>query len=294
MQIDRESALRAAHEALKDVVASYSLEGRSTVAASLKSALKRRFSDRFDERSIGFLSFRDFLKDAEARGIVQLQRAPGGDLEAMLPGAPPQRSRGTAEVHSSTSFVRADIWRAFVDWNPGWTRLYDAEADRAVMFPETTTPFDPPEWSVQRDAAQRQPERFREIEPISMDTQLEWMRAFAREVRDQTSRELLQSALQSSRPFGAFVRQVNIFPETRLQWHRFRLDNVLAVVAAWVQRNNLTIQFQENRPRETAPSGKTTADVSEAAVRARLRAIIDRMPLSDLLRLEIPVGYILD
>jgi Uncharacterised protein family (UPF0158) len=293
MQIDREPAIRAAFDALRDIVTTFTAEGRPTVAASLKSALQRRFDNNFDQRSIGFYSFRDFLREAEARGVVELRDARGGDLEAVLPGATQSAEKGQ-EKSGSAALLRGDFWKAFLDWKVGWRRVYDVQEDRALMFPETATPFDRADWSLYREAVLRQPERFRSIDPIGMETQLEWMRAFQRDIDDPASKTLLQSALESSRPFGTFARLVNNLPEIRARWHRYRLDRVAAVASSWAQRNYLTIEFlQSPQPKISAPA-KTATESGEGAVRARIHAIIDRMTLSDLLRLEIPISYLLD
>src|SRR5438270_5846458 len=83
MQFDRNSALEAALKELDEIVRERFRARRPTVAATLKAELQRRFNGRFDERAIGFAGFRDFLKEAEARHVVTLRRAAGGDVEAV-------------------------------------------------------------------------------------------------------------------------------------------------------------------------------------------------------------------
>jgi uncharacterized protein UPF0158 len=300
MQVDRDAALKAGLEALVLVVQERFSGGRSTVAAALKAELQRRFNGRFDERVMGFFSFRDFLKEAEQRRLVKLRLAAGGDIEAIPPGAPERALATVAPGQPSAEgavYIRPDIWQAFVDWRPNWIRAYDLQQDRAVMVPATATPFDAPDWIEFRKALAAYPDRFRAIEPIAMERQLAWMNELIDQTQDQSIRDVLRSALDSERPFGAFARAAASIPEIKSRWNRTLQERVYSITREWMERNRLLLDLvQERRPRtinssSQVPSGSSA---SEQEIRSRVHAAIDRMPIAELKRIELPIEYLLD
>src|SRR5579872_1490983 len=285
MQFDRDAALQASFDELAKVVRERFREGRSTVAAALKAELQRRFAGRFDQTAIGYVSFRDFLKDAEARSLIRTRRARGGDVEAVPPDVVDQPASASTLPLESSTFVRPDVWRAFVDWRPNWVRAYDLQQDRAVMYPASASPFDAPEWIEMRRSAADFPDRFKAIEPIAMDVQLRWITDFVETIADAGTRDQLKATLDSPRPFGAFARALQAVPEIKAEWNRTREAQVLSYLRDWMDRNKLTLNLIEERPSKptegaTAPSQASTA--TEQQIRAVLHAAIDRMPLADL------------
>jgi hypothetical protein len=295
MQFDRNAALEAALKELDEIVRERFRARRPTVAATLKAELQRRFNGRFDERAIGFAGFRDFLKEAEARHVVTLRRAAGGDVEA-VPYAVADAAAEPGDAGAPpAAFMRPDLWRTFVDWKPNWTRLYDVAKDRAVMFPTAATPFDAPEWSELRKSVAENPENYLAIEPINAEAQLTWLREFVAQLQDVPTRGVLQSAIGSDRPFGTFARLIETMPDVKARWHRFRLERVLALARDWMDRSGIRITLTEERKELPAERGRASGgEVNEQAVRARLHAAIDRMPVAELLRIELPIGYVLD
>jgi hypothetical protein len=64
-----------------------------------------------------------------------------------------------------------------------------------------------------------------------------------------------------------------------------------------MEHKGLRIALTEERKDLPAVRGRPTTgfgEVNEQAVRARLHAAIDRMPVAELLRIELPIGYLLD
>jgi len=296
MQFDREAALQASFDELTKIVRERFREGRSTVAAALKAELQTRFGGRFNQAAIGYDSFRDLLKDAEARQLIRLRTASGGDLEALPPEVPAQQAAPSTAIAEAGTYIRPDVWRAFVDWRQNWTRVYDLERDRAVMFPATPSPFDATEWIEMRQSSTEHPDRYKAIEPIAMDVQLRWMREFVDAIPEDAAREQLRAALDTQKPFGTFARAAQSLPDVKTRWNRAREERVLALVRAWMQRNGLTLSVvQERRPRAAETTQPTpSAGASEQQLRTALHAAIDRMPLAELKRIELPVGYFVD
>jgi len=298
MQGDRDAALRVGLDELVLAVQERFRAGRPAVAAALKSDLQRRFNGRFDERVMGLFSFRDFLKEAEARRLIRLRWAAGGDLEALPPGLtePPVAAATQSDTGpQGTVYIRPDIWRAFVDWRPNWTRAYDRQQDRAVMFPASATPFDAAEWVEARASLAAHPDRFRLIEPIAMEKQLAWMNELIDQIPEVATRDLLRSAIDTNRPFGAFARSVAALPEVKARWNQVMQERVFAIAREWMEKNGLRLDLvQERRPRPGAAAPESTPRSSEQEIRARVHAAIDRMPIAELKRIELPIAYLLD
>ena len=113
---------------------------RPCLGATLKPKLCNRG---FDEKSIGFRKFGDFLRAAEASGYVKLSKTIGGDI-AIVPattaGVPPSPPAVLAPSLSKTPTplvpptliatnvplrVRQDLWNAFNSIAGTW--VYDPE-----------------------------------------------------------------------------------------------------------------------------------------------------------------------
>jgi hypothetical protein len=303
-----EAALNAGLELVGTAVQDIHNRGRRALAAALKPEMQRR-NPQFDERLLGFTSFRAFLKEAEGRGIIKLIQTPAGHLEAF----PPEHVEERQVIHLQTRpsqrarLIRRDLWACFMDWTPGWRRVYNTELREAVMFPEEETPFDRRDHREARTLWRAHPERFRDIDPIGSETQRAWIREFGESIVDAVARTYVLAVAQSSQPFRDFGRALRTLPGLSSHWHQFRIGKVAEAIDAWTARNGLDLDYWE--PQEpsveggagtsSAPSGQTHADESgsgmpnEAAVRLQVHAIVDRLPLSELLQLRLPLAYTL-
>ncbi len=312
MRNDDNAARELAFRLLARVVAEYIETGRRPRGAGLKPELQRRTGG-FSESLIGYESFGAFLEAAAENGFVQLHRIPGGDIEVSLPGAEPSHSEAPVPHPSSEvarpKFIRRDFWRCFLDWTPGWVRLYDSHSDKAVMFPENPSPFDNPEHVRLRTAWQSAPHSFVTIPPISMEKQLSWMQEFASAL-EEPSRSPLTKALAAARPFGAFTQLVRETPGLARDWSSFRAGRITEFISQWLNDHQLKASI-EAPPLTTGPTERSARaeirrpgggffaervapnQTAEDMVRTRLHQVIDRMTLADLLRLSVPVQYLI-
>jgi len=188
--------------------------------------------------------------------------------------------------------VRRDLWKAFFDWTPGLTRVYDRQRDRALHFPEAPNPLERPEVTALRSEVEADPDQFVEIKPIGMDAQLAWMNDFAKGVDDEGLRQALHIALMSERPIPAFNRLVRADPTIGREWYARRVSEVESVIADWQEAHGL--QFAPHAPRDegekpsgtlATPAAAPPAGTEIEEVRARLHAAIDRMAMADMLNL---------
>jgi hypothetical protein len=311
MRNDDNAARELAFRLLARVVTEYIETGRRPRGAALKPELQRRTGG-FSESLIGYESFGAFLEAAAENGFVQLHRIPGGDIEVSLPGSEPTRSEIPLPIlnpePARSGYIRRDLWRCFLDWTPGWIRLYDPQNDKAVMFPENPSPFDNPEHIRLRTAWKSAPHSFVAISPISMEKQLAWMREFANTL-EEPSRSALAKALGGGRPFAAFTQLVRETPGLARDWSSFRVVRVSELISQWLNDHQLKASI-EAPPLTAAPAERGTrteirrsssfraerlsgTQTTEDVVRTRLHQAIDRMTLADLLRLSVPAQYLI-
>jgi hypothetical protein len=288
----------SAFQLLRDIVTEYYGGGRRTFAAALKPELQRRTFGGFNEILLGFPTFRHFLFGARDEGFVQLELV-GDDLAALPVGQPAPLPRFSVRPIRPGSGIRPELWRAFVDWTPGLMRLYSKATDEVVSFPEIASSIELTEHTRAREAYRTNPTAFVSISPISREVTLDWMRRFAASLEDHTARVALEAALGTDRPIGAFSALVRLSPTLAQSWHRFRQARVAAQIAEWSRAKGLELKIMEGEEerRPESPS-EVPAEKSEeervATLRQRVHIAVDRMPLGDLLRLAIPLEYIVD
>jgi hypothetical protein len=155
------------------------------------------------------------------------------------------------------------------------------------------------------------PQSFIEIPLISMEKQLVWMQEFASNL-DEPSRSVLLKVLDTARPFGAFTQVVRETPRLTRDWSNFRVERVTQLIAQWLNEHGLKVSMEApplpplvSSPTERAIHRQSRAvdeirtnqiasnEITEQIVRTRLHQVIDRMSLPDLLRLSVPVQYLI-
>jgi Uncharacterised protein family (UPF0158) len=289
--------VQAAFELVGALVLENHAAGRRSYGASLKPELKRRTDNAFDEHSYGFSTFTDFLRAAAGAGVIDIYKAQRGpDHEAVPPGRSPSALAPRADpIPSTVPRVRADIWQGFVDWRTGWTRVYQRSLDRSDWFPTEPLELERAELSAKRKDFQDKPEDYVEITPISFEEQVGWMREFATDVPDESARQVLEFALSRDRPAKEFAAALAGRPTLLRQWRAERIRRVLEVVRAWMAEHSLKFELAEP-PRPVPSVSATSAEspsISRDTIRQLLREAIDRMPESELLRLAIPLEYLI-
>lgn len=286
--------LEQAFKLFADLVRENHLAGRRSYGASLKPQLKRQTDGAFDETAVGFASFGAFMKAAADRGLVELHKAPHGpDSQAVPPNAQPIWDR-SEDPNRDQHRVRHDLWASFVDWRPNMLRLYDRSAGTASMISRRPRRPEPAPISEIRARYDARPSDFVEISPAAFDTQLAWMRAFADDVGDTVIQTKLHAALQAEKPAREFAHAVTEDSEIARSWREQRVRHVVGEIRLWASRHGLKVDpFVEPTPAATerVPVDSDTGRVG--LLRAALHRAIDVMPESELLRISLPVEYML-
>jgi hypothetical protein len=272
---------------------------RASIAAGLKPRIQAISEGQYSDTAFGYGSFRELLKDAASAGIVSLGQTPGGDLDVQLQG---EAAFYSTEI-SPGSQIRPDLWRAAIDWTPALIRYFDRTLGRAVMFP--ALPFsaaDDDSWAEQRKLVANEPSRFVAIDPISEATTLAFMRSFAT-TREGDGQKRLLGALDGSNPASAFTREIRLTPGLAQVWHISRARQVAEHLAEWAKKNDVTVEIVEQRPRREGVPTEKGADALDGRsqepatiefdrVRESVIEAVRRMPVSDLLRLPIPIEFL--
>lgn len=286
----------AAFELLLSVVDDLRVSGRRTFSAGLKPEMQRRSNHGFSEARLGYATFRTFLADAEQRGLVKLtpnSTGPDVTVERLvattpLPTVPSASNRRTR--------IRPDLWKAFVDWREDWRRVYDVGGNRALMFPNEPHPVgELPEYTQVREQVQLAADRYIDISPITQETQVGWMRAFADAESDSAFRAELIAALTTHRPASSFTNHLRTRPQALSRWNRVRQERVEETIAAWAQTAPVTVEYLElvQPMAPTSVRQGATLPAEETQLRAAVQHAVEVMPLADLLRLSIPLEYLI-
>ena len=270
--------------------------GALTYAAGVKARMKQLAEDEypegFSEESLGLPNFRSFLNLALARGIVRLVTTPSGDdFEVFLRDEP---SRPVARR------LRHDLWNAFIHWPDGNARAYDRILNQVVTCPHE---------ELER-LRTSEPTRFVEIPENPRSATRDLMLAFLEQVPAGTPKSRLEEALlDESDPEKKFVDALRGESRLLARWRADQTDHYSRVVEEWAKTHEVSADLYEAKPEPPRVRGASArrhvpashprereAGLSSGEIqvlRARVIAAVQRMPLADLLRMPIPIEYLL-
>lgn len=296
---DEAHALAETLDLLRASVRELIARDRRTTAAAVSLEMRKRSNNTFSPASAGFTKFRDLLYFAEQVGAVTLQPPPnaGGDVE-VFPASAATDSSATVSTQQPRT-VRRDLWQAFVDWSPKWQRAFDTQTNKVIRIPvdsdEGSESAGPLPW-------EKDPVRYRRIVPSTQEDQIRWIDAFIDQLAPGEERDLLTATLDHNRPIAAFAATISDLPDYQKAWRQTLSRNVTTRITEWVLEQQLTIDiYHQPRPvsssrPETISGPRQTSDTQSQPANELRRQVLEavaRMPLSELLRLPIPVEYLL-
>lgn len=279
----------AAFGVLRALARDAAQRGRPCFAASAKPQMAQRLG--YDERALGYETFRELLADAEAAGFIRLTYVQGGDVElgavpvaatassaaSAAPAQPPQQEAPAGRLH-----LRRDFWNAVV--KPG-TWLYDPKNDAVVTQAS----------AVARDDLVPMP-------TADDVVQIGWIEEFVQGL-PKPRQDALGPVLIAAADLDKKLETMRQQPQTvRNSWFNHRSHRVHERLEEWKREHALDVQLLSPRvsrretsfPVRTHPRRQSASSPSEDVVRARLRQAIERMPLAELLRLPIPAEFLID
>lgn len=309
------------------VAARYAARQRS-LGAALKPLLKSESYGRFSEEALGFPRFGDFLREAQRRTVISLHRDTSSpDLEITPFDEPPLASVGPSEagvapepatppqlvaaIKAGSSAARAgsgapggrirrDLWNSFMDWRQGQLRVYDRRAGAATLLPLEPLSLEPPEFAELRERLRGDADGLVTIEPIAMADQLRWMQEFAATRTEPDQKAILGFSLSHGRPLQEFARATRSDPQLERAWLADRTARVAETIARWAEENDVDVNMwsrsepQRTRPPRNARARAVHATASEERLRALVHRAVDRMPASELMRLSLPVEFMVE
>lgn len=294
---------QAAFEHLAETVRGLQSRGQSTMSAGVKPALRYSMPE-FDERRLGFRSFRDFVTAAADAGYVAFGRAERG------PDVVLSVTTTTTSGHKVPELIRRDLWTAFVDWRRDWLRVYDRESERVGWLPANESPHEFQDFAALRRGVAASPERYVSISPLTPNDTQELIRAFVEErIDDAVIQKAFTSANASAKPIRAFIRATQELGLVH-EWRTFRLERVRKVIEEWGNANKLDLDLSANRELLTTARGERAGAnrrriprhasvgqpeaISTQWLRSRVEEAVRRMSRGELMRLPIPIEYLLD
>ena len=292
-------------ETLREIVAEWRAAGRKTTTAGITSVLVSRHL--LDTEALGFSSHQDFWEAAERAGVARRERLPNGHWFVLLPGEdlpndvltpnPPVRGRASLGERR----LPPDLWAALVEWDSRYRRFWDRENRRAFFVPSA------PGW-VPTDLDES---LYAEIQPVTREIQLDWMREFAAQQSGSVG-EALTTALSVDAPIGAFRRALE--SEGLLDsWRRKLRDRVFDRATSWAESHNVSITWMVERDHpvrdlsqrrrvtgaDDAPTSASAVTAAQSTVAAEsvrrlvLRAV-ESMAIDELYSLPLRAHHFLD
>jgi hypothetical protein len=290
-------------------------EGRPPTASELRLRMGALTHGGFKLSALRYRRFRDLLADAEAQDLVVVNSARQGDVAVDFPGLVAGDQRA--------GYMRPDLWKALVDWNPRMTRVWDLEVGRALVLPSEPVLLEPERFARIRALIASEPHRFVSIPHLTVVDQLQMLKGLAAKFHlDLGTRAALDGAFNSDRPMKAALDVLRGYDvDFATSWTNVLRAEALKRAETWkagmpaladvdlfpasaVPREKEILnppassradasQVPSSVLREDARGHVPRTYVTEAALRSLIHAAIDRMSPRELRALVIPVGYLL-
>lgn len=280
-------SISLAMDLLQRTVTNLERQGSTTYAAGVASRMRQTDST-FNVQNYGFKTFKAFLEQAAAAGIVHVSRAPGAsDLTVTSVG--PTVSTDDASSRDGR-YLRHDLWSAStrVDGSPTWWRYDDGQ----LIGPVKNAPQDSASWI--------------ELLPLTRNELVAWMRAFIEMVGDPDKAAGLSAAVATPSGPQAFIAEVRAHQGSARKWGRFYREHVMQRAFSWAEDNSVPrealLQPAANEHHASvAPEAKAQTPHAasrddadyEKRVRAAIASAVEQMPLAELLRLRISAEYLI-
>jgi len=261
------TSVEAAFAELRDAVVDLVNRGRQPLIQGVKPALQRRTGRAFDERALGFHSFREFVEAAAAEGFVSIRRTQHGpriEPPTRLLASPTGRPR-----------IRPDLWAAFTGWSGGRRWVWDPARTRAI----SAAPGDDIPGGI-------------EITPSDAATHVQWAREFLGDNSDAKSAEGLLLVLNNSdAPYEQFSRLIRADSRLDGEWRGFRRRKVVDAIKKWAEENQVSVDpfGPADLPEPARP--EPVEDQLEP-LRTLAREAIEHMSASELHDLRLPLGAV--
>lgn len=223
--------------------------------ARLKQRLQQAFVasgfGEFDEKSLGFSKFTEYLAHSHGDLVRVIRPEGSGDVLVFLRGASDLSQATHTSVSSSvdsSQSVRSDVWQAFVNPDPDRRRFFNKKTGRVLHFlARQGTP--------EQVEIESSPEAYVEIAPIPGDVQVGWMRDFLASQAIPDSQkvplEAIIGAAYSSSVNAMFIRALG---KHAMAWRNYRITRVTEIIDRWAEDAGLGREMLYAARRESPAS----------------------------------------
>lgn len=308
----RRDAFTVLQRALRELLRE---EGGPPTASGLRLRMGALTHGGFKLKALGYSRFRDLLADAEAQDLIVLDSARQGDVAVKLP----EKVAGD----KGTPYLRSDLWKAIVDWNPRTARVWDRETERALMLPREPVLLEPERFARIRELMSSEPDRFISIPHLTVLDQLQLLKGLAAQSDlGLGTRFALDGAFNSTRPMKSaleILKADNL--DFATAWTNLLRGEALTIAEKWKADTPALADVNlfptspvppvKEMPHAHASSRTDTSAVkspvpqadlggyvlgpymTESDLRSLIHRAIDRMSSHELHALAIPLGYLL-
>lgn len=133
------------------------------------------------------------------------------------------------------------------------------------------------------------------IDPVSSREQYRWMERYIATVEDPEFRQRLISSIDGKGAFRRFKDALMNFPVDRERWFTFRSERLRSAMEAWLEAHGVKpvereewkvptaeqVQQQVEKQERARPARRTRAAAADAH-RARLRELVELLPVREL------------
>lgn len=283
------SELELAKLLIPQLLSSSSPEFGARLKQRLNAELANRGLSTFNEKQFGFRKFSEFLEESLG-DIVSLQAPTGpGDIRVTV------RPEAVQSVHASVPYsaqttseksshvIQSDVWQAFANPDERRKRFLKRATKEIIHFLEN----EESEYKAQVHGSRQD---FIEIDPVTADTQREWMRTFLTQLKLSSSdREAFETLIQgkyTSSLNAAFTRALGTHGTA---WREFRTRRVTSKIQTWAADNNIAFSDLCNAP-DSAKTPKKSVEQSETGKNPMERAIhlLALLSEEDISRIILP------
>lgn len=254
-----------AGELLEQILADIWTNARSGIlGAQLKAMLLERAraaGSEFDEKSLGYTSFSRFVQDT---GVAVVKYRGSNDVLIASKDHP----EALNERDTTHPRIRRAFWDAFVRFPvQGEYRGYNPNTDEIVIGASVDTVAD-----------------CVPIQPIPKELQLDWRREFVKELGPDSP---LGEYLEKFTPqigFNLFSHVLSKHSQFRVIWSKVFSSKVNDFITEWAKRYGVRDEIWL----------ESNLEQIEDNARAKLYAILDQVPIEELVELRIPLKWLLD
>jgi hypothetical protein len=246
------------------------------LGARLKQRLKAAFVSNglgpFDEKSLGFQKFTDYLLRVHSDLVSVERRAGSGDVLVSLRTTPAARVLYAPTLKQPKTpaalVIRSDVWQAFANPDPERKRFFNKQSEKVVHYLDGKN-------STERAQVDASPESFVEIPPISKDIQAGWMREFLDSASLPPSEKDALGPLISE-PYSSTVNATftRALGDHSVAWRKYRTAQVTSTIEKWAADAGIALAKLHVAPTESTSGAIQAA----AAVGSHVTATLATAP----------------